>query len=60
MDIRFTMEIDKYGVVFKPGYYFQYEDFDRIIFYFYLSKYYEFFDTFLLYMKGKDPIFFNR
>ena len=52
--------IEKYGLVFKSGYYFQHKDFDRIMFYFYLSKYYEFFDTFLLYMKGKNPILLQK
>jgi len=52
--------MDKYGIVFKSNYYFQYKEFDTIMMYFYLSKYYEFFDTFLLYLKGKDPIFLQK
>lgn len=48
--------IDTYGLVLKPYYYFRIPEFDKIIFYFYLSKYYEFFDTFLIYLKGKQPI----
>jgi hypothetical protein len=31
-----------------------------LIFWFYISKYYEYFDTFLLYVKGKDPIFLQK
>ena len=31
-----------------------------LIFWFYISKYYEYFDTFLLYIKGRDPIFLQK
>ena len=31
-----------------------------MIYYFYLSKYYEFFDTFLLYLNGKTPILLQK
>ena len=31
-----------------------------LILWFYISKYYEYFDTFLLYVKGKDPIFLQK
>lgn len=48
------------GIVFKSNYYFQNPQFDRIIFWFYISKYYEFFDTFLLYLNGKTPIFLQK
>ena len=48
------------GIVFKSNYYFQYPIFDKVIFYFYLSKYYEFFDTFLLYLNGKTPLFLQK
>ena len=48
------------GIVFQSGYYFQNIHFDKIIFWFYLSKYYEFFDTFLLYLNGKTPIFLQK
>jgi hypothetical protein len=50
----------EYGIVCQSDYYFQIEKFDRIIYLFYLSKYYEFFDTFLLYLNGKDPIFLQK
>jgi hypothetical protein len=48
------------GIVFQHNYYFQDAAFDKIIFYFYLSKYYEFFDTFLLYLNGKTPLFLQK
>jgi len=50
----------KEGVIFKCNYYFQNQEFDKIIYYFYLSKYYEFFDTFLLYLSNKSPIFLQK
>jgi len=31
-----------------------------LLFYFYLSKYYEYVDTFLLYLKNKEPIFLQK
>ena len=48
------------GVVFQSTYYFNNPAFDRIIYLFYLSKYYEFFDTFLLYLNGKTPLFLQK
>jgi hypothetical protein len=48
------------GLVFQSNYYFQNPQFDRVIYWFYLSKYYEFFDTFLLYLNGKTPIFLQK
>lgn len=50
----------EHGFVFKSGYYFQNPNFDRIIYYFYLSKYYEYMDTFLLYLNKKEPIFLQK
>jgi len=49
-----------HGIVFQSNYYFQNPTFDKIVYYFYLSKYYEFFDTFLLYLNGKTPIFLQK
>ena len=49
-----------YGVVCRSNYYFQIKYFDRVIYLFYLSKYYEFFDTFLIYLNGKSPIFLQK
>ena len=48
------------GIVFQSNYYFQNTNFDAVIYWFYLSKYYEFFDTFLLYLNGKSPIFLQK
>ena len=48
--------IDK-GVVIENGYYFSFSQFDNILFYFYISKYVEYIDTFLIYLKGNKPIF---
>jgi hypothetical protein len=48
------------GIVFKSNYYFKDSNFDKIIYYFYLSKYYEFFDIILLYLQGKKPIFLQK
>jgi hypothetical protein len=48
------------GIVFQSNYYFQNPQFDKVIYLFYISKYYEFFDTFLLYLNGKSPIFLQK
>lgn len=48
------------GFVFQSNYYFQNQAFDQVIYLFYLSKYYEFFDTFLLYLNGKTPSFLQK
>jgi hypothetical protein len=48
------------GIVFQSNYYFQNLHFDTIVYFFYISKYYEFFDTFLLYLNGKTPIFLQK
>ena len=48
------------GIVFQHNYYFQNPHFDKVIYLFYISKYYEFFDTFLLYLNGKSPIFLQK
>ena len=48
------------GIVFEANYYFKNPHYDKIIYYFYLSKYYEFFDTFLLYLNGRTPIFLQK
>jgi len=48
------------GIVFETQFYFQDPHFDTIAFYFYLSKYYEFIDTFLLYLNGKTPLFLQK
>ena len=48
------------GIVIQSNFYFQNPKFDTMIYYFYLSKYYEFFDTFLLYLNGKTPILLQK
>jgi len=48
------------GIVFKSNYYFQNPHFETVIYLFYISKYYEFFDTFILYLNGKSPIFLQK
>ena len=48
------------GLVFASNYYFQNPKFDNIIYLFYLSKYYEFADTFLLYLNNKTPLFLQK
>jgi len=48
------------GIVFQHNYYFANPQFDTIIYWFYISKYYEFADTFLLYLNGKTPIFLQK
>lgn len=48
------------GIVFQSNYYFKNNKFDNIIYLFYISKYYEFFDTFLLYLNNKKPIFLQK
>lgn len=46
--------------VISTTHYFQDPFFDKVILMFYISKYYEFFDTILLYMNGKTPIFLQK
>ena len=48
------------GIVFEGNYYFKITHFDKVIFYFYLSKYYEYIDTFILYLNGKEPCFLQK
>jgi len=48
------------GIVYQSNYYFQDPVFEKIMYYFYLSKYYEFMDTFILYLKGKKPLFLQK
>ena len=40
--------------------YFQNKQFDTFIYWFYISKYYEFVDTFILYLNNKSPIFLQK
>ena len=43
------------GIIIDDSYYFSFPSFQNIVFLFYLSKYVEYFDTFLIYLKGKTP-----
>jgi hypothetical protein len=49
-----------YGFVSRVNYYFQDKNIDNVIYYFYLSKYYEYVDTIILYAKNKKPIFLQK
>jgi len=48
------------GIIAGRQYYFQIDYVDRIVFLFYLSKYYEYIDTCLIYAKQKEPIFLQK
>jgi hypothetical protein len=48
------------GIIYQSNYYFQDPFFEKIMYYFYLSKYYEFIDTFILYLHGKNPLFLQK
>jgi hypothetical protein len=48
------------GITAGRQFYFQIEQVDKIVFLFYLSKYYEYIDTFLIYAKKKEPIFLQK
>jgi hypothetical protein len=52
--------IYSHGIVFETGYYFNYQAFDDIIYYFYISKYYEFIDILLVYIQNKNPLFLQK
>lgn len=58
--LSITAIIFKYGIVIESGFYFKIPEFDNVMFLFYLSKYYEFFDTFILYLLGRQPIFLQK
>jgi hypothetical protein len=49
-----------HGIVNRPGYYFELPGLRRLLFLFYVSKYYEYMDTVLLLAKGKKPIFLQK
>jgi hypothetical protein len=52
-----TYALFKEGIVPRTNYYFEKDYIKTAMFYFYLSKYYEYIDTFILYAKKKTPIF---
>jgi len=47
-------------IIAKSQYYFHMQGVDSLLFWFYLSKYYEFIDTFILYAKKREPIFLQK
>lgn len=49
-----------HGIVNRPGYYFELPGMRRLLWLFYVSKYYEYMDTILLLAKGKNPIFLQK
>jgi len=49
-----------HGLVFRSNYYLTDPITERLIWVFYLSKYYEYADTFFLYLQGKTPIFLQK
>jgi len=49
-----------YGIVVNRGYYFSKPHVDTVLHCFYLSKYYEYIDTWILYAKKRDPIFLQK
>jgi hypothetical protein len=50
----------QHGIVRQPQYYFNIPGTRRLLYMFYLSKYYEYMDTVLLLAKGKKPIFLQK
>jgi len=47
----------KYGIVVEPAFYMSKPEINNVVYWFYLSKYYEYVDTFIIYAKNKHPIF---
>ena len=58
--ISMTQILMQHGIVFQANYYFKNPEFDGVVLHFYLSKYYEYIDTFLIYLSGKKPIFLQK
>lgn len=52
--------IIKQGIIDGRGFYMSQQNVNSVVFWFYISKYYEYFDTFLLYLKGRNPIFLQK
>lgn len=48
------------GMIVKSGHFMAQPYIKSLIFWFYMSKYYEYCDTFLLYVKGRNPIFLQK
>jgi len=58
--IGFMSALWNRGIVAGRGIYFNIPGVDNMLWWFYLSKYYEYVDTALLYAKGKEPIFLQK
>lgn len=58
--VSLMKNVSSQKLIFNYQYYFNDPDFDQYIFLFYLSKYYEYIDTLLLYLQGKNPIFLQK
>ena len=57
---HFLSILFQYGVIAGRGVYFDIPGADALLLSFYLSKYYEYMDTAILYAKGKEPIFLQK
>jgi hypothetical protein len=49
-----------HGIQFENNYYFSIPEAKNYLWLFYLSKYYEYMDTFIIYSKGKQPSFLQK
>lgn len=58
--IQLSLVLVNHGFHFSTKYYFNIPEAKTIFFYFYISKYYEYMDTFILYGKGKSVSFLQK
>jgi GNS1/SUR4 family len=58
--VQLCSNMYRLGLEVQSGYYMSDPAIQQLIFWFYASKYYEYFDTFLLVAKGKTPIFLQK
>lgn len=58
--IKLTSVLWSHGIKAHPQFYFSIPGVDRVLFLFYLSKYYEYIDTMILYAKGREPIYLQK
>lgn len=57
---RLSSVLITHGLISSPGYFFNVPGVRSTLFWFYLSKYYEYIDTIILYAKHKEPIFLQK
>jgi hypothetical protein len=57
---KLSIVLWEHNILAGSQYYFQKKGVDTILFWFYMSKYYEFIDTLILYAKGREPIFLQK